>query len=490
MTLQNVIIEERSLSQSHTSSVTVHSDNEQVAVIRKEFVLLTGDPFSAVILNQLMYWTQRVRDFDLLLKEECTFRPDCNVPPRHGWIYKTAHDLIEETMLGISHPTMRKYLKLLIDRGWIDERAHPIDKWNKTTQYRVNLRKLQKDLMAIGRNLPLVYLKAFPSSLLEEASPQPTESSALQSNVRNFHSNESLEDSLSSSPLESKEISNVKILQPNIENFHSDVKNLHSNVRNLHSYTYTENTPNTTNREHAGGARENSDKSFFDEVLEIWNTCVSYEGLPPAHLTNERQRRIYSLFPLYFESDLTQWKQFCERVSRSPFLMGQGPRKWRVSLDWILVEENLIKVLEGNFDNPEELEQKQTTQDKADKIKEIRTTLASIEDPIWREWCFQLDFESRDAISLTELKTIANAKFLEVEGERLIWIGSSDPQVLSRIEDLRLKILPIAQKSFPKVRNLRTRLDEKNLTFQSMKPDPHMTSTKTSQHKGDIPYAQ
>ncbi|KAB2832260.1 MAG: MarR family transcriptional regulator, partial [Caedimonadaceae bacterium] len=263
MILQNAIIEQRALSQSHTSSVTVHSADEQVAVIRKEFVMLTGDPFSAVILNQLMYWTQRVRDFDLLLKEECTFRPDCNVPPRHGWIYKTAHDLIEETLLGISHPTMRKYLKLLIDRGWIDERAHPIDKWNKTTQYRVNLRKLQEDLMAIGRNLPLVYLKAFPSSLLEEASPQQAESSALQSNVRNFHLNESLGDFLLPSPLESKKIPNVKILHSNVENFHSDVKNLHSNVRNLHSYTYTENTPKTTNREHAEGARANSDKSFF-----------------------------------------------------------------------------------------------------------------------------------------------------------------------------------------------------------------------------------
>ncbi|MBY0272277.1 MAG: hypothetical protein K2X02_02515 [Alphaproteobacteria bacterium] len=470
MTLENVMIEERDSSQSHLPSITIHSDNEQVAVIRKEFVLLTGDPFSAVVLNQLMYWTQRVRDFDLLLKEERTFRPDCNVPPRHGWIYKTAHDLIEETMLGISHPTMRKYLKVLIDRGWIDERAHPIDKWNKTTQYRVNLRKLQEDLMAIGRHLPFVYLKEFPSSLLQEASPQPTESSDLQSNVRNLHSNESLEDSSLSSPLESKEIANVKILHSNVENFHSDVKNLHSNVRNLHSYTYTENTPKTTNREHAEGARENSDKSFFDEVLEMWNACVSQEGLPPAHLTNERRRRIYSLFPLYFESDLTQWKRFCERVSCSPFLMGQGPRKWRVSLDWILVEENLIKVLEGNFDDPIGIEQKQADHSNAERAKEISAILASIKNPVWREWCSQLDFDSRNAVSLKELKSIANARFLEVEGDRLVWIGSSDLQVLSRIEDLRLKILPLTQRTFPKVRNLRTRLCEDHSTIQKEIP--------------------
>ena len=334
---------------------------------------------------------------------------------------------------------MRKYLKILIDREWIDERAHPIDKWNKTTQYRVNLRKLQKDLIAIGRNLPLVYLKAFSCFLQEEAPSQPAENSDLQSNVRNLHSN--------------------------VENFHSDVKN-------LHSYTYTENTTEITNREHTQRTRAREEKDFFEEVLEIWNAYVSQEGLPPAHLTDERRRRIYSLFPLYFENDLTQWKQFCYRVASSPFLMGQGPRKWRVSLDWILVEENLIKVLEGNFDDPKGLEHKLTTQSNAEKTKEISTILASIKDLMWREWCSQLDFslESRDPITLGELKSIANAKFLEVERDRLVWIGSSDPQVLSRIEDLRLKLLPLTQRTFPKVRNLRTRLCEEHSVLQKETP--------------------
>ncbi|MDZ4322536.1 MAG: hypothetical protein U1A05_00380, partial [Alphaproteobacteria bacterium] len=221
-----------------------------------------------------------------------------------------------------------------------------------------------------------------------------------------------------------------------------------------------------------------SDKSFFDEVLEIWNACVSQEGLPPVHLTDERRRRIYSLFPLYFEGGLTQWKQFCERVSHSPFLMGQGPRKWRVSLDWILVEENLIKVLEGNFDDPAGNEQKQTTQSNAEKAKEISTILTSIKDPVWREWCSQLDFslESRDPMTLGELKSIAHARFLEVEGERLVWIGSSDPQVLSRIEELRLKLLPLTQRTFPKVRNLRTRLCE----------NPSVTQKETTPQLGEL----
>src|SRR3989338_5487866 len=151
-------------SQAYSPSVRISSRTDlTVAVIRREFVDLTGDHFSAVVLNQLLYWTQRVKDFDLLLEEERSFNPDCNVLPRHGWIYKTANELIEETMLKASHPTMRKYLMLLVDQGWIDERAHPADKWKKTTQYRVNLRKLQEDLQTIGHILPEVYREAFDS---------------------------------------------------------------------------------------------------------------------------------------------------------------------------------------------------------------------------------------------------------------------------------------------------------------------------------------
>ena len=405
------------------------SDNEQVSVIRKEFVALTGDHFSAVILNQLLYWTQRVRDFDLLLEEERCFNPDCNAPPRHGWIYKTAHDLIEETMLGISHPTMRKYLKLLIDQGWIDERAHPNDKWNKTTQYRVNIRKLQEDLIAMGRNLPTPYLKAFSSSLLVE-------------NLRGF--------SLSSPP-ESKE-------NPNVKNLQSNVSHLQSNVRNLHSYTYTETTSEIKNKEHTHRAREDFNKNFFEEVLQIWKFHIGQD----VHLTKERKHRLQSLLTQHFNKDLTQWKRFCERVKASPFLMGEGPRHWRVSLDWILNEANLLKVLEGNFDTREQASgtrSQEMSQEKREKERQI--ILESIQDLTWKEWCVHLTQSypnDKDPVTLGELGLIAAASFLEVENDRLVWIGSSDKKVLDSIEKLRLKLLPIIQKTYPNARNLRTRI--------------------------------
>ncbi|MEG1416835.1 MAG: DUF6017 domain-containing protein [Clostridium sp.] len=123
-------------------------------VIKEELVALTGDYRPALLLNQLIYWSQRVSDFDKFIKEENERKLNEGMTdlsePQNGWIYKTAAELSEELMVGMSHPTIRKYLKQLIENGWIDERKNPKYKWDKTTQYRVNITKIQKDLLVLG----------------------------------------------------------------------------------------------------------------------------------------------------------------------------------------------------------------------------------------------------------------------------------------------------------------------------------------------------
>ncbi len=432
------------------------SHSSQVAVIRREFVDLTGDHFSAVVLNQLLYWTQRVKDFDLLLEEERSFNPDCNVLPRHGWIYKTAPELVEETMLKISPPTMRKYLKLLIDQGWIDERPNPFDRWNKTTQYRVNLRKLQEDLQVIGHTLPEVYGGGFLSSL-EEIHPngfsKPPLLGGTNENVNFSYSKKSSSDLSSSSPCLSNQASKQRNLSSNERNFASKQKIFPSNERNFASYTYTENTTKNKNREHAQRTRA---REGFDEFFEIWKKHVCPEAL---QLTEARKRQLRSLLSLHFQNNVQQWEQFCERIKASPFLMGEGDRRWHVTLDWILIEGNLLKVLEGNFDDHESFQLKKSEDIQPIREKELCDILTSIVDPIWQDWCTQLSHfdQKKDPLSLLTLKEIASARFVEFDG-KLVWIESEDRQVLSRIEDLRLKLLTVAQRTFPNARNIRTQL--------------------------------
>jgi hypothetical protein len=152
-------------SSSRSSKAAHYSEDQQISLIRKELVALTDNHDKAIVLNQLLYWTERVKDFELWLEEEKTFDSKNSDLPEHGWIYKTAKDLIKETLLCINRTTLRRYMTFLIQKGWVDERPNPSNKWDKTLQYRVNLRKIQSDLSALGRTLPDIYVKGF---LLEE----------------------------------------------------------------------------------------------------------------------------------------------------------------------------------------------------------------------------------------------------------------------------------------------------------------------------------
>ena len=119
-------------------------------VIKEEFVKLTGDFKLAIVLNQMLYWSQFTKDFDRFIEEEKKRRSVPDLEVSHGWIYKTSEELAEETLIFVSAKTMREYLKKLVENGWIEERRNPHQSWDHTKQYRMNLVKLQEDLFKLG----------------------------------------------------------------------------------------------------------------------------------------------------------------------------------------------------------------------------------------------------------------------------------------------------------------------------------------------------
>lgn len=132
------------------------------AIIKEELVALTGDFKKAIILNQFIYWSERVKDAKSFMEEELVRMTNhgMEIPTediledfQNGWIYKKAEELAEETMLGLSKSNMLSHIKYLVDRGWLDQRTNPKYKWDKTLQYRVNLVKIQTDLQELGYSL-------------------------------------------------------------------------------------------------------------------------------------------------------------------------------------------------------------------------------------------------------------------------------------------------------------------------------------------------
>ena len=128
--------------------------NSRSIIIREEWVDLTGDSLTASVLEQLLYWCQRVPDFELYVGEEKTNTIKDRSSLQYGWFYKANQELIEETMLRVTLVTFRRYLNFLISRGWIQTRINPKRKWDRRAQYRVNLRKLCTDLRKKGHTFP------------------------------------------------------------------------------------------------------------------------------------------------------------------------------------------------------------------------------------------------------------------------------------------------------------------------------------------------
>ncbi len=126
----------------------------RIVMIREELVDLTGSPLTASILGQMLYWSQRTKDFDLYMAEESADPPKCFSALRHGWFYKANREIIEETLLRVTLVTFRRYMSFLRGREWIQTRRNPQNKLDPKIQYRVNLRKLCADLQRKGHTFP------------------------------------------------------------------------------------------------------------------------------------------------------------------------------------------------------------------------------------------------------------------------------------------------------------------------------------------------
>ena len=124
-------------------------------VIKEEIVAITGgDTNLAIVLGQLMYWQEKVNDYDQYIdEEECRCRSngtEHDFYHTYGWIYKKASELIDECMLNVSDKSMRLYLKKLEDMGFISSRDNPHHKWDKTKQYSVNTVNILKAVKQHG----------------------------------------------------------------------------------------------------------------------------------------------------------------------------------------------------------------------------------------------------------------------------------------------------------------------------------------------------
>lgn len=109
----------------------------------------------------------------------------------------------------------------------------------------------------------------------------------------------------------------------------------------------TADTEYDTDTEYDSDINKNTSTSSADAVVRSYNDlCPS---LPSVRtLSDKRKRDIKTRLKKY---TLDDFRKVFEKAEKSSFLRGDNERGFRASLDWLINEGNMAKVLDGNYDD-------------------------------------------------------------------------------------------------------------------------------------------
>lgn len=109
----------------------------------------------------------------------------------------------------------------------------------------------------------------------------------------------------------------------------------------------TADTEYDTDTEYDSDINKNTSTSSADAVVRLYNDlCPS---LPSVRtLSDKRKRDIKTRLKKY---TLDDFRKVFEKAEKSLFLRGDNERGFRASLDWLINEGNMAKVLDGNYDD-------------------------------------------------------------------------------------------------------------------------------------------
>ena len=108
-------------------------------------------------------------------------------------------------------------------------------------------------------------------------------------------------------------------------------------------------------------------KESYQDVICIYNeTCVSY-----PRVTRISDKRINAIKARLKKYSLLDFQTLFEKAEASDFLKGVN-RDWKASFDWLINESNMIKVLEGTYDNRTKQYKNKTAQELDESYEMMR----------------------------------------------------------------------------------------------------------------------
>ena len=95
---------------------------------------------------------------------------------------------------------------------------------------------------------------------------------------------------------------------------------------------------------------KNNFSSVCEDIKNKWIKIAQEYDLSGKQLKidDKRKKAINNLFKEYSAEELLQ---AIDKIHISKFMQGDNKNKWQVTFDWLIKKANLLKVLEGNYDD-------------------------------------------------------------------------------------------------------------------------------------------
>ena len=89
------------------------------------------------------------------------------------------------------------------------------------------------------------------------------------------------------------------------------------------------------------------EKTDFQSVVDLFHSiCISFPSV--RSLSESRKKAIKARLNHYSMDD---FKTVFETAEASSFLKGSNDRNWRANFDWLIADKNMVKVLEGFYED-------------------------------------------------------------------------------------------------------------------------------------------
>lgn len=94
---------------------------------------------------------------------------------------------------------------------------------------------------------------------------------------------------------------------------------------------------------------EKKKKNNYQLIADMYNEiCVSFPKV--TILSDARKRALKERLKIYKQED---FKRMFEIAEKSSFLKGENDRNWSATFDWMIKDANMVKILDGNYNDKE-----------------------------------------------------------------------------------------------------------------------------------------